>query len=72
MSKQSEAKAKQFYVPKAIHSVCGNCIHLRYDTERQEAWGQVYIREKNLHCGLGMFAVKKMGTCDYWEEKALA
>ena len=39
MSKQSEAKAKQGYVPKFEPNLCGNCANLKFDMELP-AWMQ--------------------------------
>jgi hypothetical protein len=67
MSKQSEAKEKQGYVPKAIPQTCGNCGHfLSTKAKCAGYFGGEYIDEKNLRCGVGGFAVKKMGTCNEW------
>lgn len=81
MSKQSEAREQQGYVAKAIPLVCGNCAHYKFDNElpswMQEEnikspgkWPDTYKQEQNKRCGLGGFAVKKMGTCDQWGGKS--
>ncbi len=65
MSKQSEAKERQGYVAKVIPMVCGNCKH--YDskiTERKSVFGGVWRDESEKRCGLGGFAVKKIGGCN--------
>ena len=65
MSKQSEAKKQQGYVNKAIPRTCCNCVYFRMEVEdTQTAWGAAYQKEKNLHCFVGGFAVKKMATCN--------
>lgn len=64
MSKQSEAKAKQGYVPKAIPQTCVNCGHFKSDFEEIKSTFSTWTKETNIHCGLGGFAVKKMGTCN--------
>lgn len=65
MSKQSEAKKHQGYVPKVIPTVCGNCKHYESKvTERNGAFGGVWHDESERRCGLGGFAVKKMGGCN--------
>lgn len=70
MSKQTEAKEKQGYVAKAIPQTCGNCQNFQSDkTEREGYLGGTFIDEKNLRCGIGQFAVKKMGTCNEWVKK---
>jgi hypothetical protein len=78
MSKQSEAKAAQGYMPNPM--ACANCMHLKFEMElprwMQEEnlqspgrYGDGQALQKNLRCGLGGFAVKKMGTCNKWEAK---
>lgn len=67
MSKQSEAKAKQGYVPKAIPQTCMHCAHFASEMKACAGYfGGAYTEERNLHCSLGGFAVKKMGTCNEW------
>lgn len=72
MSKQSEAKRKQGYVPKAIPQTCMNCFHFKKDTEVRDGYCGEYKEDKNLRCGLGGFAVKKMGTCNEFLLKEVA
>lgn len=68
MSKQSEAKAKQCYVPKITPMVCSNCKQYESTiTERKGVFGSVYHDESEKRCGIGGFAVKKMGTCNLHE-----
>jgi hypothetical protein len=72
VSKQSEAKQQQGYVPKAVPQTCGNCAHFLSDFIRQPpAFGSPngWEEEKNLRCGIGGFAVKKMGACMVWQAK---
>lgn len=65
MSKQSEAKAKQCYVPKVTPMVCSNCKHYESTiTERKGMFGGIYKDESEKRCGIGGFAVKKTGTCN--------
>jgi hypothetical protein len=77
MSKQSEAKKKQDYVPKAIPQTCGNCGNLEqtpyyYSVETNDRIEGLNPDESkyaltyydNLRCGIGGFAVRKMGTCN--------
>ena len=64
MSKQSEAKKSQGYVPKATPQVCMNCARFAMDKTDN---GHGYIEDKNMRCIIGKFAVKKMGTCNYFE-----
>ena len=80
MSKQSEAKEKQNYVPKVVQKTCSNCKHLtqdffHYDTTYSRVNGKnpdisKYARptySDNLRCSIGGFAVKKMASCDKFE-----
>lgn len=66
MSKQSEAKANQGYVAKPVPKTCMNCQHYRSDLIDRPPTrnGVIYTDEKNLRCGIGGFAVKKMATCN--------
>lgn len=68
MSKQSEARIAQEYVPKYTPSICSNCLH--FSSERvfvNKDWtGKDWFKETNMRCGIGGFAVKKMGTCMQW------
>jgi len=69
MSKQSEAKERQGYTPKAIpiRQTCANCVNYKSDiTEKAGIFGGVYRKESNRRCTLGGFAVKKSGTCLEW------
>lgn len=68
MSKQSEAKAIQGYIAKAIPAVCSNCKHYESKiTEREGIFGGTYIVESDRRCGIGGFAVKKTAVCDRHE-----
>jgi hypothetical protein len=62
MSKQSEAKFEQGYQAKPIFPMCSNCINYRSNQEIVGNFG--YVKETNIHCELGGFAVKKQGTCN--------
>lgn len=68
MSRQSEAKTRQGYVPKAEPATCMNCTHFAYDMDWYDEAKQ-YPREVNLCCTLGDFAVKNMATCNLFERK---
>ena len=61
VSKQSEAKERQCYVEKVIPMVCSN--YQSKVTAREGVFGGVYHDESEKRCGLGGFAVKKMGGC---------
>ena len=65
MTKQSKAKADQGYVPKAVPQVCGNCANFASDMIKPYL-GNSFVKETNMRCVLGGFAVKKMGTCDLY------
>lgn len=71
MSKQSEAKSKQKYIAKPTPKTCANCIHFKSDKEVIKSMysSNQYTKESNLRCGIGGFAVKKMATCNQFEEK---
>jgi hypothetical protein len=63
MSKQSEAKIKQGYVPKAIPQTCANCASLEILPQTSD------FSAAGLRCKIGGFAVKKMGTCNEFSGK---
>lgn len=72
MSKQSEAKEKQGYTPKAVPRTCQNCSSFAFDmvqTKKATEWREAYFEDKNLRCEIGGFAVKKMGTCNEFKVK---
>lgn len=58
MSKQSHAKAIQGYRVKP--DTCATCIHYQSKIDHVMA----YQVESEKRCGLGGFAVNKMGTCN--------
>lgn len=66
MSKQSKAKDEQAYNPKPTFPICSTCKHFQMDRVPVE-WNPSYLKEINLRCGLGKFAVKKQGTCNAHE-----
>lgn len=69
MSKQSEAKEQQGYKPKAPQRVCMTCHYFQSDHIEQRTWDgrpNGYMLEKNLRCGIGNFAVKKLAVCNEW------
>ena len=68
MSKQSDAKKAQNYIQKLDPKVCANCCNLQLDKIPANYNPRVIV-EKNLRCGIGMFAVKKMGTCDFFSKR---
>ena len=69
MSKQSEAKIQQGYIPKIVPQSCSNCASFQSDKVPQQRGmdNQMYnMPDRNLRCGIGGFKVMKMGTCDVW------
>lgn len=70
MSKQSDAKREQGYAPKVTPATCGNCRHYESTiTEHQDYMLVITVTESNQRCGLGGFAVKKLGWCRMHHEK---
>lgn len=72
MSKQSEAKERQGYTPKPIPHVCGTCGNITSDLVEMTGYmgkPNGFVVEKNIRCGIGGFAVKKMATCDEWRPR---
>jgi hypothetical protein len=65
MSKQSEAKEKQGYRPKANPNLCGNCTHFKFD-HLIRVGGD---KKANLRCDLGGFKVSAKGDCNEWAAK---
>lgn len=64
MSRQSDAKERQQYTPKLIAGVCCNCNHyVSKKSTREGVFGGTYTDESNKRCGIGGFAVKKLGSC---------
>ena len=66
MSKKSEAKERQGYVPKFIPNVCGNCLHFRSEIVKTRGTYGLWTKETNMRCEIGGFKVKKQGTCQEW------
>ena len=72
MSKQTDAKLKQGYVPKLTPKACMNCASFRCENAVfKNTLGEEYHKDINLRCATGGFAVKKMGTCDEWKSNQL-
>lgn len=68
MSKQSEAKQAQGYKPNHFYPVCMNCKYSdSVVIETDDSWS--WNIKKETRCGIGGFAVKKMGTCKLYERK---
>ena len=63
MSKQSEAKKKQDYVPSYEPNYCMHCKNFRSDIVQMKNDWVTWSEEKNVRCGIGGFAIKKKGTC---------
>lgn len=66
MSKQSKAKEKQGYVPKAKPQTCMNCKHFTHEKILMKTPWSSYTKDTNLRCTLGGFKVMKMGMCNEW------
>nr|WP_315491635.1 hypothetical protein [uncultured Rhodoferax sp.] len=75
MSKKLSAKEEQHYAPKAIPQTCGvcrNCVPvmgdvLMYKNPKSFTEGTHMVStQTSQKCGIGNFAVKKMGTCSMW------
>lgn len=78
MSAQSKAKESQGYVPKAVPSVCSNCRYFQADYvdvnekfHKGDATSLIrpFFEHRNMRCGIGGFAIKKMGVCNSWIKK---
>ena len=69
MSKQSEAKDRQMYVPKITPMVCSNCRHFdsTVTQEPSQYGGGTWTKETGMRCALGGFKVMKMGSCNEHE-----
>jgi hypothetical protein len=68
VSKVSEAKESQNWRKKP--DTCADCRQFKLDRiEERVEWApnKVWIREKNLRCGLGGFKTGKTNTCDRFE-----
>ena len=71
MSKQSEAKAQQGYVPNPTATACMNCENYSSDFEPTAGYGsRIYNKEVNIRCGIGGFAIKKLGRCNCFKPKS--
>ena len=71
MSKIATAKIVQQYKEKAHLPVCGNCAN--YLSTIEEIPSVIsgrppYTNETKRRCGIGGFAIKKMGTCSLFTE----
>jgi hypothetical protein len=87
-SKQALAKEAQGYDPTPAARTCSNCAHkasemaladwmVRDNAKRAAAglriaFGEVNKVERSLRCGVGGFAIKKMGTCTQFQPKESA
>ena len=69
MSKQSEAKQAQGYEQKPVIPVCKNCSHYQSEFDVYQSFLEGFMIEKELRCGIGGFAVRKMATCKLYERK---
>lgn len=69
MTKQSEAKEKQGYIPKLKPPACVNCKNFTHEEIIMKTPWSSYVKDTNLRCALGGFKVMKMGTCNEWSSK---
>jgi len=68
----AKAKEVQGYDPKPEPAVCSKCKHFTSERTERIGWdSRTYVDEKKLRCGIGGFAIKKMGSCNLFE-RALA
>lgn len=65
MSRQSEAKEAQGYRAPKDSQRCEICYFFEYDRTYSSS---MYPIDKNLRCGAGNFAVKKMSSCNKFTE----
>ena len=70
MSKQSEVKQRQGYQDKPEKRQCSVCQHYRSTKIEHPASTMFLIawtEEKDIHCGLGGFKVKKTAICNQYQ-----
>lgn len=67
MSRQSEAQKAQGYRPAAARQ-CANCMHYSSKTEEVKTKynPRPWIKESEIRCTLGGFAVTRTAICDRW------
>lgn len=68
MSKQSMAKARQGYTPKAVPTTCATCEHFTSDKIIMTTPWSKYTKETNVRCKIGGFKVMRMGSCLEWRK----
>ena len=65
MSKQSEAKERQGYVPKITPMVCSNCKNFdSVVTQEPSQYGGTWAKETGMRCRLGGFKAMRTGSCN--------
>ena len=72
MSKQADAKKAQGYQDKPEKRQCSVCAHYRSDFIKHPQQGFMmveWIEEKNIHCNIGGFKIKKTAVCNMFERK---
>ena len=70
MSKQSKAKDNQGYIEGPIPKTCATCVSLAMDRLPVVGWDgkpNGYMKETNVRCAIGGFAVRKTATCNEWK-----
>lgn len=65
MTKKTK-KEEMCYNPKPKQRTCSNCVHFRSEFIESQ-YG--YREEKNTHCAIGAFSVKKTANCNFHEFK---
>lgn len=70
MSKQSDARKEQGYTPNPVLKVCKNCSFFTSEFVAGDEKYNAHIEyERNMRCVKGMFAVKKMASCNDFSQK---
>lgn len=70
MSKVEKQKQAQGFQRKPNHPKCADCQHFKCDTENVRGWGgAIFVKERNLRCSIGGFAVGKTSTCNEFQHK---
>lgn len=63
----SQQKEEQGFQKKA--PCCASCMFFEFDKKEEKARFGTYVREFNLRCTYGSFAVKKSNWCGMYEPK---
>ena len=68
-SKQQIAKEEQGYIPKFIPRNCSTCRYFKSEMKTEKGYYGDWIKEVDLRCTFGGFAVKKQGVCNKYQFK---